>query len=64
MEHDEEGLPTIKIKQSISHTDSRSKEIERQRRRAAHQNHIIFQMDMPTWRKLIKKYNITSPFLD
>ncbi|QHS72133.1 Smc5-Smc6 complex subunit NSE4 [Saccharomyces paradoxus] len=64
MEHDEEGLPTIKIKQSISHADSRGKEIERQRRRGAHQNHIIFQMDMSTWRKLIKKYNITSSFLD
>ncbi|CAI4057493.1 Smc5-Smc6 complex subunit NSE4 SKDI_04G1410 [Saccharomyces kudriavzevii IFO 1802] len=64
MEHDEEGSPTIKIKQSVNHTDLRSKEIEKQRRRDAHQNHIIFQMDMPTWRKLIKKYNITSSFLD
>ncbi|CAI4037801.1 hypothetical protein SMKI_04G1350 [Saccharomyces mikatae IFO 1815] len=64
MEDDEEGLPTIKIKQSISHTDVRSREIEKQRRRGAHQNHIIFQMDMSTWRKLIEKYNITSSFLD
>ncbi|CAI1898446.1 hypothetical protein SEUBUCD646_0D01420 [Saccharomyces eubayanus] len=64
MEHDKEGLPTVRIKQSISHNDPRSKEIEKQRRRDAHQNHIIFQMDMPTWRKLIQKFNITSSFLD
>ncbi|CCH59541.1 hypothetical protein TBLA_0B07230 [Henningerozyma blattae CBS 6284] len=62
LEEDEDGMPTIRIKEEIlSNTQERA--IEIQNRNKAPQNHIIFQMDMPTWRKLIEKYDIKSSFL-
>lgn len=63
LEEDSEGFPCIRIKENLP-SDPRAKEIENQRRRDAHQNHIIFQMDMPTWRILIDKFDIKTAFID
>ncbi|QEU60726.1 Nse4 [Kluyveromyces lactis] len=63
LEDDPDGYPAVRIKEQLP-DDSREREIEKQRRNDSRQNHIIFQMDMPTWRKLIKKFNITEPFLN
>lgn len=63
LEEDNEGFPCVRIKENLP-SDPRAKEIENQRRRDAHQNHIIFQMDMPTWRILIDKFDIKTAFID
>lgn len=62
LEEDEEGFPAIRPKEGLP-SDPRLREIEIQRRNDAHQNHIIFQMDMPTWKKLIERFDIREPFL-
>ena len=62
MEEDEEGLPCIQVEEQLP-TDKISKEIENLRRRDTHQNHIIFQLDIPTWKRLVEKFNITDSFL-
>ncbi|CCK68225.1 Smc5-Smc6 complex subunit NSE4 KNAG_0A05610 [Huiozyma naganishii CBS 8797] len=65
LEQDEQdGFPTIRVKDDISAMRPEEREIEKQKRKDAHQNHIIFQMDMPTWRKLLEKLNITSSYID
>ena len=65
MEEDaENGYPLIRLKESAKGKDKHHKEVEKEKQRNAHENHIIFQMDMPTWSKLIEKFNITSSFLD
>lgn len=62
LEEDNEGYPAIRLKENLP-TDSRERELEKQRRNDTTQNHIIFQMDIPTWRKLINKFNITEAFI-
>lgn len=63
LEEDPEGFPGIRIKEGLP-TDPRAKEIESQQRREAHQNHIIFQIDVPTWKKLIERFDIRTAFVD
>lgn len=60
LHQDHEGLPVIRIYKNMGKTP----DADTQKRRGDQQNHIIFQLDMPTWRKLITKFNITEPFLD
>ncbi|AAS53176.1 AFL198Wp [Eremothecium gossypii ATCC 10895] len=62
LEDDDEGFPAIRPKEPLPQ-DPAEKELERQRRNDARQKHIIFQMDMATWRKLIDKFHITESFL-
>ncbi|AET40370.1 Smc5-Smc6 complex subunit NSE4 Ecym_5634 [Eremothecium cymbalariae DBVPG len=62
LEDDENGYPAIRPKEPLP-TDPKEREIERQRRSDASQKHLIFQMDMPTWKVLIKKFKITDSFL-
>ncbi|AGO14248.1 AaceriAFL198Wp [[Ashbya] aceris (nom. inval.)] len=62
LEDDDEGFPAIRPKEPLPQ-DPVEKELERQRRNDARQKHIIFQMDMTTWRKLIDKFHITEAFL-
>ncbi|AMD20046.1 HCL105Cp [Eremothecium sinecaudum] len=62
LEDDENGYPAVRPKEPLP-SNPNEKEIERQRRTDAQQKHIIFQMDMPTWRKLIDKFKITESFL-
>ncbi|CDO93713.1 unnamed protein product [Kluyveromyces dobzhanskii CBS 2104] len=62
LEDDPDGYPAVRIKENLP-TDPREKELEKQRRNDSKQNHIIFQMDIPTWRKLIKKFDIKEPYL-
>ncbi|GMM53694.1 Smc5-Smc6 complex subunit [Maudiozyma humilis] len=65
MEEDpENGYPIIRLKESAKGKDKHHKEMEKEKQRNARENHIIFQMDMPTWSKLIEKFNITASFLD
>ncbi|GAV51752.1 hypothetical protein ZYGR_0AF02230 [Zygosaccharomyces rouxii] len=63
LEEDQDGFPSIRIRGSPP-TDPKAREIEIRKRREASENHIIFQMDMPTWRKLIEKFNIQSAFVE
>ncbi|KAL3230005.1 Non-structural maintenance of chromosome element 4 [Nakaseomyces bracarensis] len=60
---DNEGLPVIGIYRNTAKTPIMDTN-ETQKRRGDQQNHIIFQLDMPTWRKIIEKFDITEPFLD
>ncbi|QLQ78019.1 hypothetical protein HG537_0A02660 [Torulaspora globosa] len=63
LEQDEEGFPSVRIKEQLP-KDPEAAELEAQRRRDAHQNHIIFQLDGASWKKLIHKFSISSSFLD
>ncbi|QLL30453.1 hypothetical protein HG536_0A02700 [Torulaspora globosa] len=63
LEEDEEGFPSIRIKEELPR-EAAAAELEAQRRRDAHQNHIIFQLDGASWKKLIDKFSISSSFLD
>lgn len=63
LEEDPDGFPGIRIKEALP-TDPRAKEIESQQRREAHQNHIIFQIDVPTWKKLIERFEIRTAFVE
>ncbi|XDT42705.1 Binding domain of Nse4/EID3 to Nse3-MAGE [Nakaseomyces glabratus] len=57
-----DGMPEIAIyKHSKDRTNDNN---DGQRGRGDHQNHIIFQLDMPTWQKLVAKLGIKEPFLD
>ncbi|CUS22071.1 LAQU0S04e07558g1_1 [Lachancea quebecensis] len=62
LEEDEDGFPAIRPKEGLP-KNPRDREIEIQRRNDARQNHIIFQLDMATWRRLIQRFEITSPFI-
>ena len=62
LEEDAEGYPAVRIKERLPN-EPKERDIEKQKRNDTHQNHIIFQMDIPTWRKLIDKFNITEAFL-
>lgn len=63
MEEDADGFPCVRIKEELP-KDPREKGIEMQKRRDAQQNHIIFQLDMPTWRTLIEQFDIKRAFLE
>lgn len=62
LEDDEEGFPAIRPKEPLPR-ERNEKEIEKQRRTDTQQKHIIFQMDMTSWRKLIKRFEIKESFL-
>lgn len=62
-EDENDGLPTLKIQPDLKQIPPEKREIEKQKRAEAAQNHIIFQMDMETWKKLIEKFNITESFI-
>lgn len=62
-EDEDDGLPTLRIQPDLKQFPPEKREIEKQRRAEAAQNHIIFQMDMETWKKLIQKFNITESFI-
>lgn len=65
MEEDEnDGYPTIRIKNKPKGKDKEERNIQKHKNSHAEEHHIIFQMDMPTWSKLIKKFNITSSYLE
>lgn len=57
------GFPMIRIKPDLKTLSEEEREIERQKRLDAQQNHIIFQLDMETWQKLIQEFNITESFI-
>ncbi|QLG72438.1 hypothetical protein HG535_0D01460 [Zygotorulaspora mrakii] len=63
MEEDAQGFPCVRIKEELPR-DPQEKAIEAQKRRDAQQNHIIFQLDMPSWRTFIDKFNIKVAFLE
>ncbi|CAL9729410.1 non-structural maintenance of chromosome element 4 [Monosporozyma unispora] len=64
LEEDEnDGFPTLRIQPALKEFQPEKREIEKQRRAEAAQNHIIFQMDMETWKNLIHKFNITESFI-
>ncbi|CAR25753.1 ZYRO0A07304p [Zygosaccharomyces rouxii] len=63
LEEDQDGFPSIRIRGGPP-TDPKAREIEIRKRREASENHIIFQMDMPTWKKLIEKFDIRSAFVE
>lgn len=63
LEEDEEGFPSVRIKEELP-KEAGAAELEAQRRRDAHQNHIIFQLDGASWKKLVDKFSISSSFLD
>ncbi|CCD23362.1 Smc5-Smc6 complex subunit NSE4 NDAI_0B03280 [Naumovozyma dairenensis CBS 421] len=63
IENESDGFPSIRIKENVRSNDSANNEIEKQKRLNKHQNHIIFQIDMPTWKKLIEKFSITESFI-
>lgn len=64
LEEDEEnGFPTIRVKEPLPTNDSSLLEVEKQKRRDATQNHIIFQLDIPTWKTLVENFNITESYL-
>lgn len=60
---DNQGFPVLRIKPDLKDLTDEEREIERQKRLDAQQNHIIFQLDMETWQKLIQKFNITESFI-
>ncbi|EDO16755.1 hypothetical protein Kpol_526p8 [Vanderwaltozyma polyspora DSM 70294] len=62
LEEDENNLPVIQIKEKLP-SDRTQKNIESQQRRQASVNHIIFQLDKPTWSKLIKKFKVKKSYL-
>lgn len=62
LEEDEDGFPAIRPKEGLP-KNPHDREVEIQRRNDARQNHIIFQLDMATWRRLIQRFDITSPFI-
>lgn len=62
LEDDENGFPAIRPKEPLPDNPD-EKKLEIQKRNDAHQNHIIFQMDMPTWNKMITKFNIEEAFI-
>ncbi|KAK5960804.1 Smc5-Smc6 complex subunit NSE4 PWA37_002242 [Arxiozyma heterogenica] len=59
----DQGFPVLRIKPDLKDLTEEEREIERQKRSDAQQNHIIFQLDMETWQKLIKKFDITESFI-
>ncbi|CCE62611.1 hypothetical protein TPHA_0C04610 [Tetrapisispora phaffii CBS 4417] len=66
MEEDKnDGLPYLLIKEHNpkGKKDSKIQEIEEGNKREHQQHHIIYQLDMPTWRKLIDTFEITESFL-
>lgn len=63
LEEDDQGFPSIRVKESLP-ADPAARRTEALKRRNTPQNHIIFQLDMPTWRSLIERYSITSAFLE
>ncbi|CCE93639.1 Smc5-Smc6 complex subunit NSE4 TDEL_0G02720 [Torulaspora delbrueckii] len=63
MQEDDEGFPSVRVKESLP-ADPDARKLEALKRRNTAQNHIIFQLDMPTWKSLIDIYGITSAFLD
>lgn len=63
LEEDDEGFPRVRIKEPLPRETSAA-ELESQRRRDAHQNHIIFQLNGAAWKKLVEKFSISSSFLD
>lgn len=60
---DYQGFPVLRIKPDLKDLTDEEREIERQKRLDAQQNHIIFQLDMETWQKLVQKFNITESFI-
>lgn len=62
LEEDIDGYPSIRPKEGLPR-DKHEREIEIQRRNVASQNHIIFQMNMATWRSLIEKFSIVEAFI-
>ncbi|KAG0670576.1 nuclear protein [Maudiozyma exigua] len=58
------GYPVIRIKNKNKGKDKEERSIQRHKNSHAEEHHIIFQMDIPTWTKLIKKFNITTSYMD
>lgn len=63
LEEDDEGFPNVRIKEDLPQ-DANAAELESQRRRDANQNHIIFQLDGASWKRLIERFSISSSFLE
>ncbi|SCU89671.1 LAME_0E04874g1_1 [Lachancea meyersii CBS 8951] len=59
LEEDAEGFPAIRAVNEASE----GPDDERHTLGDGRQNHLIFQMDMSTWRALIRKYNIQESFI-
>ncbi|SCV04275.1 LANO_0G09208g1_1 [Lachancea nothofagi CBS 11611] len=62
LEEDSDGYPAIRPKEKLP-KDGHQRDLEIQRRNDARQNHLIFQLDMSTWRKLIKEFDIVQSFI-
>lgn len=58
---DDPNIPYIRLLSPLP-TNEDERLIEIKRRQDAQQNHIIFHLDIPTWKKLIERYNITKPY--
>lgn len=58
------GYPVIRIKNKNKGKDKEERSIQRHKNSHAEEHHIIFQMDIPTWTNLIKKFNITTSYMD
>ncbi|KAH3901205.1 related to Non-structural maintenance of chromosome element 4 [Saccharomycodes ludwigii] len=58
----DDGFPTIRLIDRLP-KDSHARETEIQRRIEMPLNHIIFQLDIPTWEKLIKYFDIKTAFI-
>lgn len=56
-------VPMIMVKSNSKSSDNMQREIDKRKNQIQHQNHIIFQLNMETWKKLIEKFNITESFL-
>ena len=64
LQDEKTGYPVIQIKNKNKSKDKEERSIQRHKNSHAEEHHIIFQMDIPTWTKLIKKFNITSSYMD
>lgn len=62
-ENPEDGFPRLKVVKDLRKMDTQERELEKQRRSDAKQNHIIFQMDMSTWKSLLKRFDIKEGYI-
>jgi hypothetical protein len=59
---DEDGYPTISLPPALP-DDAKLAEKERLRRADLPSNHLIFQLEYGSWKKLIEKFGITESFI-
>ncbi|SCU81967.1 LADA_0C02146g1_1 [Lachancea dasiensis] len=62
MDEDEEGFPAVRVKEPLP-SGVHDREIEVQKRKDTRPSHLIFQLDINTWRKLIDRFDIRRSFL-